>query len=294
MEIRVLRYFLTVVREETITNASEILHITQPTLSRQLAQLEEQLGVQLFIRGKRKITLTDEGMLLRRRAEEIVELADETEKELSKQEQLISGEISIGCGELSASSILPKLFESFSQKYPHVRYDLYTGNADQIKERMDKGLIDIGLLLEPVNIENYDFIRLNLKERWVVLMRPDQPLAQKDSLTVKDIYSLPLIMSKRRSVQNEISSWFGDYFDKLNIIATHNMIANSAILVESGLGYALTLEGAVSLYNKDKVCYRPLNPELIATSVLAWKKHQTISLATTKFINHAKCLLSIV
>ena len=180
MEIRVLKYFLTVAREESITKGAEILHITQPTLSRQLMQLEEELRVQLFIRGKNKIILTDEGMLLRRRAEEIVDLVGRTEKEFDEHDNLIGGEIFIGAGETNAMHTLADLIKEFNKEYPQVKYNLYSGNADDIKERIDKGLIDIGLLTEPVNIEKYDFIRLPNKEAWGVLMQKDSPLAKKE------------------------------------------------------------------------------------------------------------------
>lgn len=293
MEIRVLRYFLTVVREESITKAAEVLHITQPTLSRQLAQLEEEVGVKLFHRGTRKISLTNEGILLRRRAEEIAELIDKTEKELIEQEELIDGEVSLGCGELASVGLLPSIFESFSKKYPLVKYDLYTANADQIKERMDKGLTDIGLLLEPVDMEKYDFIRLSIKERWVVLMRPDDPLAKKKFVTAKDLAKLPIIIVRRPSVQNELANWFGGIFSNLHILFRSNLSTNAAIMVQNGLGYALVIEGSLPFWDQSKICYRPLYPELSATSVLAWKRQQPFSLATTKFIEHTKCLLGI-
>ena len=177
MEIRVLRYFLTVVREESITKAAEVLHITQPTLSRQLAQMEEEIGVRLFDRGTRKIRLTNEGLLLRRRAEEILQLVDKTEKELVEQEEQVEGKIAIGCGEVASVQMLPDLIRNFHQKYPLVTFDLFTATADLVKEQMDKGLLDLGLLLEPVEMGKYEFIRLNMKERWVVLMPPDDPLA---------------------------------------------------------------------------------------------------------------------
>lgn len=179
MEIRVLRYFLTVVREESITKAAEVLHITQPTLSRQLAQMEEEIGVRLFDRGTRKIWLTNEGLLLRRRAEEILQLVDKTEKELVEQEEQVEGKISIGCGEVASVQMLPDLIRNFHQKYPLVTFDLFTATADLVKEQMDKGLLDSGLLLEPIEMGKYEFIRLNMKERWVVLMPPDDPLAEK-------------------------------------------------------------------------------------------------------------------
>ncbi len=179
MEIRVLRYFLTVVREQSITKAADALHITQPTLSRQLARMEDEIGVKLFDRGTRKITLTNEGILLRRRAEEILQLVDKTEKELTEQDEQVEGKITIGCGEIASVQILPELFESFRGKYPLVTFDIYTATADHVTEQMDKGLVDVGLLLEPIDIEKYDFIRLDMKERWVVVMRPDSPLAEK-------------------------------------------------------------------------------------------------------------------
>lgn len=293
MEIRVLRYFLTVVRVESITKAAEVLHITQPTLSRQLTQLEEEVGVQLFIRGTRKITLTNEGLLLRRRAEEITELVDKTERDLSIQAEMIDGCISIGCGELAAVQLLPDLFRSFSRKYPLVNFDLFTATADQVKERMEVGVIDIGLLLEPIDIDKYDFIRLGVRERWVVLMRPDDPLAGKEFITAKDLAKLPIIMVKRSNVQNELANWFGEYFKDLHIMFKSNLTTNGAVMVQKGLGYSLVIEGSIPFWDKEKICSRPLYPELNATSVLAWKRQQPFSRAAMKFIEHMKCFLSM-
>lgn len=293
MEIRVLRYFLTVVREESITKAAEVLHITQPTLSRQLAQMEEEVGVKLFHRGARRIDLTNEGILLRRRAEEILQLVDKTEKELIEQEEQVEGKISIGCGEIAAVQVLPKLIKKFREKYPQVTFDIFTATADLVKEQMDKGLLDIGLLLEPVDMEKYDFIRLDVKEKWVVLMRPDSPLAEKEFVTAKDLSELPLILPRRMNVQNELASWFGDYYDSLNVIFTSNLSTNSAIMVSNGLAYSLVIEGAVPFWDQSKITYRPLSPSLTATSVLAWKRGQPFSLAASKFIGHMKCFLGI-
>lgn len=208
MEIRVLRYFLTVVREESITKAAEVLHITQPTLSRQLAQMEEEIGVRLFDRGTRKIRLTNEGLLLRRRAEEILQLVDKTEKELVEQEEQVEGKISIGCGEVASVQMLPDLIRNFHQKYPLVTFDLFTATADLVKEQMDKGLLDLGLLLEPIEMGKYEFIRLNMKERWVVLMPPDDPLARKKYVKADELAELPLILPRRMQVQSELASWF--------------------------------------------------------------------------------------
>lgn len=293
MEIRVLRYFLAVVREQSITKASEVLHITQPTLSRQLAQLEEEAGVKLFDRGTRKITLTNEGLLLRRRAEEILQLVDKTEKELIEQEEQVEGKITLGCGEIASVQLLPALFESFHEKYPRVNFDLYTATADHVKEQMDRGLVDIGLLLEPIDIEKYDFIRLDMKERWVVLMRPDSPLAGKESVTAKELSEFPLILPRRLRVQSELASWFGDYYERLHVLFTSNLSTNAAVMVSHGLACSVVIEGAVPFWDQSKITYRPLYPELTATSVLAWKRGQPFSLAATKFIEHIKCLLGM-
>ncbi|MDE7268102.1 MAG: LysR family transcriptional regulator [Lachnospiraceae bacterium] len=293
MEIRVLRYFLTVVREESITKASEVLHITQPTLSRQLAQMEEEIGVRLFDRGTRKIKLTNEGILLRRRAEEILQLVDKTEKELIEQEEQVEGRISIGCGEIASVQLLPELFQTFHQKYPRVNFDIFTATADLVKDQMDKGLLDLGLLLEPVDMEKYDFVRFDMKERWVVLMPPDSPLAAKEVITAGDLAKLPLILPRRMQVQSELASWFGDYYKNLNVLFTSNLSTNSAIMVNQGLAYSLVIEGAVPFWDSSKIAYRPLYPELTATSVLAWKRGQPFSLVASKFIEYAKCFLGM-
>ena len=293
MEIRVLRYFLTVIREESITKAAEVLHITQPTLSRQLSQLEAEVGVRLFDRGSRKITLTGEGILLRRRAEEILQLVDKTEKELVEQDEQVEGKISIGCGEIASVQLLPELFRSFREKYPRVNFDMFTAAADLVKEQMDRGLLDIGLLLEPIDMEKYDFIRLDMKEKWVAMMRPDDAMAEKEYITAEDLSSLPLILPRRMGVQSELASWFGDYYEKLNVVFTSNLSTNGAIMVSNGLAYSLVIEGA-AFWDPSKVTYRPLYPALTATSVLAWKRDQPFSLAATKFINHMKCFLGMI
>ena len=231
MEIRVLRYFLAVAREEGINRAAEVLHITQPTLSRQLSQLEDEVGVKLFHRGSKKITLTNEGILLRRRAEEILSLVDRTERELMEQDELVEGRIVIGGGELAAMQVLPEIIESFREKYPLVTFDIFTGNADLVKEQMEKGLIDIGVLLEPIDIEKFEFIRLQGKERWVVLMRPDDALAGKEFVCAKDLENKPLILPRRTNVKNELSNWFGDSFQEQQVLFTSNLTTNSALMV---------------------------------------------------------------
>ena len=284
MEIRVLRYFLTVAREKNITKAAELLHITQPTLSRQIAQMEEKMGVKLFDRSTRKLALTEEGLLLRRRAEEILELVDKTEKELTGQDELIEGTVSIGCGDLSAVQMLPDLIRPFHERYPEVTFELYTATAEQIKDRMDRGITDIGILLEPIDKEKYDYIDLEQKEQWVVAMRPDSPLAKLEHIAPKDLRGLPLILPHRLDVQSELAHWFGDEYDKLNILFISNLPSNSSVMVYHGLAYSMIVGGSISFWDPEKITYRPLVPELTASSVLVWRRKQPFGVAAEKFI----------
>lgn len=247
----------------------------------------------LFHRGARKITLTSEGILLRRRAEEILALVDRTEKELLEKDGQVEGRIVIGGGELAAMQELPELIARFRERYPLVNFDLVTGNADVIKEQMEKGLIDIGVLMEPVDMEKFDFIRLNGKERWVVLMRPDDPLAAKEAVSTEDLKDKPLILPRRSSVQNEVLNWLGRYYSENQVLFTSNLTTNSALMVQRGLAYSLVIEGSVPFWDRRKIVCRPFSPELTANSVFAWKKRQPFSLAATKFIEHIKCFLGI-
>ena len=291
MDIRILKYFLTVAREESITRAAEVLHITQPTLSRQLTQLEEEVGSKLFIRGTRKIVLTGEGMLLCRRAREIADLVDKTEMELAASQQLVEGCVSIGSGELAAVGRLAGLIDSFREKYPMVPYDLFTATADQVKERMESGLIDIGLLLEPVDVDKYEYVRLDIREKWVAVMRPDDPFAKKAFVTAEDLAKVPIIMARRSNVESELGNWFGEYYKDLNVVFHSNLPSNGAVMVQQGLGYALTVEGiSDSLWDKGKICVRPLHPVLEASSVLAWKRQQPFGRAAQKFIEHVRAV----
>ncbi len=293
METRLLRYFLTVAHEENITRAAEVLHITQPTLSRQLTQLEEETGVTLFIRGKRKITLTAEGMLLRRRAEEIISLIDKTEKELLEQEEFLEGSIAIGCGELYSVNLLAQIIKDFKINYQHVKFNLYTGNSDQLKEKLEQGLIDIALLLEPVSIEKYEFIRLPVKERWGVIMPAGCPLAQKSAVAAHDLTALPLITGMRSTVNSELANWLGSDIANFNTAFTSDLAANAVLMVQHGLGYLVTLENVIPFLAESKVTFRPLTPELNFRTVLAWKRYAPASPAAVKFTQHLKCFLSI-
>lgn len=288
MEIRVLRYFLTVARTQNITHAAEILHITQPTLSRQLMQLEAELSVPLFIREKNKIALTEDGVLLRRRAEDIVNLADKTKKEFLHQEDILSGEIHIGGGETSSMHILGRLMKEFRDAHSLVQYQIYSGNSDDVKERLDNGLVDIGLLTEPIDIQKYNYIRLGPKEKWGVLMHKDSLLAKKEYITATDLVDKPLINVKRSMVQNEIASWFGEDYELLTVVATYNLIYNASIMVEEGLGYALCLEKLIHTSPEGFLCFKPLHPILSTGTVLVWRKHQVFTPTVARFIEKIK------
>ena len=290
MELRVLQYFLAVAREENITKAASLLHITQPTLSRQLMQMEEELGVKLFNRGKHSILLTEEGMLLRRRAQEIVDLAEKTAKELQHGEETVSGEISIGCGEARNMKPLSRMLASFQAKYPDVSFHIYTAIADDVKERLESGLLDMGLLLEPVEISRYQYVRMPLKEKWQVLMRRDSRLARRPKITPEDLAGVPLIMARRQSVRNVFENWFGDNRERLRIVSTCNLSHyNQSIMVESGVGVALVMDFT---FHQDTLCLRPLEPELESGCVLVWKKNLTLSPVMERFIEHVKACIA--
>ena len=286
MEFRVLKYFLMVAREENITKAAALLHLTQPTLSRQLMQLEEELGVKLFHRSKHSIILTEDGMLLKRRAQEIISLSDKTVQELSHKEDVLSGEIAIGCGETKSMLFLSEQIRKFRQKYPLVRFSIYSAIADDIKERIEKGILDIGLLMEPVDVGKYEFIRMPKKEKWGILVRKDSGLAAKESVNPKDLTGVPLIMVKRELVKNELASWFGDYYEGLQIAAVYNLILNAASMVECGVGVALCFDLGAAFY--EDLCFIPLTPALETGSVLVWKKNQTLGAAISQFMDYLK------
>lgn len=287
MELRVLRYFLAVAREENITRAAKLLHITQPTLSRQLMQMEEDLGVVLFHRSKHHIILTDDGMLLRRRAEEIVSLADKTERELQRKEDAVSGEITIGCGETLANmKCLAEGLAAFQTAYPDVTFDIYTGIADDVREHMENGLVDFGMFIEPVDISLYNFLRMPCKERWTVLMRRDHELAKKDSISREDLIGQTIIMAKRQSVRNVVENWLGEQYEHIHIGATMNLSANNKVIaVEKNLGLAVGLEFELT---SQEVCQRPLSPPIVTGCVLTWKKTQFVSPLMRRFIQFMK------
>ena len=289
MEIRVLKYFLLVAPEENITKAANLLHLTQPTLSRQLMQLEEELGVQLFRRSKHHIILTEEGMLLRRRAEEIVALADKTKDDLQHREEQLTGTIAVGSGELQSSRFLTQLLTAFQEKNPLVRFAIYSGNSDNIKERIERGLLDVGLLQEPVDISKYGFVRTPCREQWGVLVRDDSELAARENVSPAELASVPLILPERESVQNELFNWFGSYAEGLHITATGNLLYNLASLVRASGGSVLTLNLDCTY---EGLRFIPLSPPLESNTVLVWKKAQTFSAAAAALIKFSEKYIS--
>ncbi|MBT2730771.1 LysR family transcriptional regulator [Bacillus sp. ISL-75] len=288
MELRVLRYFLTVAREGSMTAAAEFLHVTQPTLSRQLKDLEQELGKKLFIRSSHSIFLTDEGMLLRKRAEEIIDMVDKLETEFSSMEETISGDVFIGGGETDAMRQIARVVKDLQLSYPNIRYHLYSGNEDDVTERLDKGLLDFGILIQPADLSKYNYFNIPGKDVWGVVMRKDSPLAYKDSIQAVDLLNVPLICSRQAMKQtfskNEFADWFGEDFDKLNVVTTYNLAYSAAIMVDEGIGYAITLDKIVNTSSDSNLCFRPLEPRLESGLNIVWKKHQVFSAAADMFL----------
>ena len=285
MELRVLKYFLAVAREENITKAAALLHLTQPTLSRQLMQLEEELRVQLFRRSRYHIELTEDGMLLRRRAQELVDLAEKTTREFTMRETELMGEIAIGAGETQSMSFLSRAMVSFRELYPKVTFRIFSATADDVKERLDTGLLDMGLLTEPVDVGRYAFCRMKERDRWGVLVRLDSPLAGLDSVTPDDLEQVPLIISGRERVQRELANWFGDRWERLQIAASFNLILNAANMVRYGVGTALSFDLNFSF---DDLRFIPLSPTMDTGTVLVWKKDLVLTPVVEAFHQHIK------
>lgn len=290
MELRVLKYFMEIVHEESISGAAKKLHITQPTLSRQVKELEEELGVVLLIRGNRRITLTPEGHLLRKRAEEVLSLVDKTQADFSMSVGPISGDVYIGGGESEAMRLIARAAKSLHQDFPDVKYHLYSGNADDVTEKLDHGFLDFGILIEPADIQKYDYIRLHHKDIWGLLMRKDSPLAGKETIQPTDLLQIPLITSRQTLVKNELSGWLRNDFGKLNTIAQYNLVYNASLMVEEGLGYALCLDKLINTDEHSALCFVPLSPRLEAHMDIVWKKNQVFSKAATEFLNRIQLI----
>ena len=284
MELRVLRYFLAVAREETISGAAEYLHLSQPSLSRQLMDLEKELGKQLFVRGNRKITLTEDGELLRRKAIEIISLVEKAESEIHDSQEQISGKIYIGGSETKAMRFIAQTARNLQKMHPYIQYHIYSGNSDDVMERLDKGLLDFGILIEPFDHAKYDSIKLPTHDICGVLMRKDSPLAKHDFVQPEDLYQLPLIISCQSMALEAQLEWLGKSTDELNIVGTYNLLYNASLMVEEGVGYALGLDKLLYSQSEEPLCFRPLFPKQEVAMDLVWKKYQVFSKTSEKFL----------
>lgn len=293
MELRVLQYFLAIAREETISGAADFLHITQPTLSRQMKELEDELGKQLFIRGNRHITLTEDGMLLRKRAEEIVDLVKKTEAEITLSDENIAGDVHIGAGETDAFRLVARVMKQINEVHPQINCHIFSGNAIDVLEQLDKGLLDFGILIGQVDISKYDYIKFPIYDTWGIYMRRDSELAKKDFIKPEDLWDKPLIISRQSAKNNELSQWLKiKPSTPLNIVATYNLINNAALMADENLGYVLSLANLINTTGESNLCFRPLEPKLEVSLAMVWKKYQIFSRASEYFLQTFKDVLS--
>ncbi|WP_294097201.1 LysR family transcriptional regulator [uncultured Cetobacterium sp.] len=286
MELRILKYFLAIAREGSIIKAAETLYITQPTLSRQIIDLEDQLGTKLLVRGNKnkKITLTEDGIRFRKRAEEIVELAERTEMEFKTQSEEISGDIYIGGGETDSMRFIAKTMIKLQKQYPNIHFHLYSGNADDITEKLDNGLLDFGVLIGPASLENYNYLKFPTTDIWGLLMKKNSSMASKKYIKINDLENIPLIVSNQSLVENQIAGWGIKDFSKLNIVGTYNLVFNASLMVDEGFGYALCLDKLVNTSCESTLCFKPLSPILEVNLDIIWKKNQVFSKAAAKFL----------
>ena len=291
MELRVLQYFLAIAREQSIVRAAESLHLSQPTLSIQIKAMEEELGKQLLIRGtkgSRKVTLTEEGMILRKRAEEILNLVHKTEREISLSDEVVMGDVYIGAGETDAVRLIAKTARKLYRTYPGIHYHIASGNAAFVMEQLEKGLIDFGLVFGDVDQTKYNSMKLPLTEVWGVLMRKDSPLAGKAAISPEDLWDKPLILSRQENSSDGLASWIGRETSELEIVATYNLLFNASLMVEEGLGYAIGFDKIIHTSGSSKLSFRPLSPRREAGMSIIWKKYQVFSKASDKFMEHLK------
>lgn len=290
MELRTLRYFLAAAQEENITRAADFLHVTQPTLSRQIMDLERELGATLMLRGKNGLTLTDDGIFFRQRAQEIVELADRLEKSFAERQNDIRGMVVIGASEAVGSQTLAKLIKKFSEKYPAIQFTLYNETVDNVKDRLEKGLVDIGLLLEPIDVTRFDYVRLSQQDTWGLLVREDHPLTEKSSLAADDVVPYPLILPLRENIRAEILHWLGRQETALRIPLFYTLLSNAALMVAEGLGCAFCMDGALAIHSDPRLRFIPLEPRRMTHSVLVWKKNTLFPPATSLFLQEIHLL----
>ena len=293
MEFRLLEYFLAVAREQNITAAAESLHISQPALSTQFKALETELGKQLLIRGvkgSRKVILTEEGMILRKRAEEMISLMRRTEEEITGSNETIAGNVFIGTGETETVRLFAQVAKKLQQKYPDIRYHISSGNAEHVLEYLDKGLIDFGLLFTEIDSQKYEAIPVPIKDTWGVLMRKDSPLAEKETICPEDLWDKPLIVSHQKGDNIYLGRWLQREESELHIVATYNLLFNASLLVDEGLGYALCYDKLINTQGSN-LCFRPFSPRLEARGFIVWKKYQVFSKAANLFL---QCLNEMI
>lgn len=284
MDTRLFEYFLKIAEEGNMTRAAKQLHVTQPTLSKQLNKLEEMLGVQLFKRTSRQMILTEAGLTLQERAKIILELTAKTMSDLQDNDDEIRGTIKMTVAESDAFREIAKIFKHIHEKYPNIQLDIHSGNASSVTERLDQGLSDFGLLVGTPSLEKYNTLKLPISDLWGVLFRKDDPLAEVDAVTPEMLENLPLIVSKQALTANELSGWLGYSMDDANIFATYNLINNAAILAEEGLGYLISLDKLANTTETGKLTFRPLEPPIEAPLHLIWRKNHTFSSAAAVFL----------
>lgn len=283
MELRVLQYFLAVAQEESFSGAADVLHLSQPTLSRQIKDMEDELGRQLLIRG-RKVTLTEEGRLLRKRAQEIMALVQMAQEEVTASDDILSGDLHIGAGETEAVHYLTQSARRLQQEHPQVHFHIISGDTSDVIEQLDRGLIDFGLLFDPIDTTRYESIRLPVQDTWGVLMRQDSPLAEKSAIRAEDLWRKPLITSRHASENNVLSTWLRRDMSRLNVVATYNLIFNASLMVRDGMGYALCLDGIINTSGDSELCFRPLTPALQAGVNIVWKKYQVLTKVAQRYL----------
>ncbi len=289
MELRTLRYFLAVAQEENMTAAANSLHVSQPALSYQIAELEKETGKQLFIRSGRKMILTEDGMFLRSRAEEIIALTDKTGAELSSGTAEVHGDIYIGAAESLSLHDLAALIADFRQEYPHVVFHFYSGTIDDVYEKLNRGTIDFAVVVEPFSLEGCEEIVMPSADRMGVVIRKDHPLAKKKTVSAKDLYDLPLILTPRRNMSvKQYAELLGIPAEHLNVSATGNLIFNLAILAEHGIGTILTLEGLISEHENSLLTFVPLKPVISRRLVFVCKQYRPMSRAVSLFFEMVK------
>lgn len=285
MELRVLQYFLAVTREQSISGAAESLYLSQPTLSRQLRELEEELGKQLFIRGSRRVTLTEEGMILRKRAEEIMELVKKAEDEISQSDELIAGDITVGTGETDGVRFLARAAQNLQKDYPLIHLHIVSGDKATVIEELDRGLIDFGIVFGDVDTLKYEHIRLPYNDIWGVMMRRDSPLAEKEEITAADLMDKPLIISRQAFQNSDFRDFFPCGQENLNIVATYNLLFNGSVMASEGMGYVICFDKIINVSGDSELCFRPLSPRVEAGMSIVWKKYQVHSKVTERFLN---------